>query len=103
MVIFDLWGNKKERKRTVLEENKQRGRMQEAIFEMGERAMGNEVIRTGKGHDYKVRKRDPWTGKVKSTHYVEVKSSSKAPVSKLQKKTKKKLQGRYKVVRPSLW
>lgn len=103
MGMFSIYGTKKDRKRAILAENRQRGRLHEDIYGLGERASGKEVVRTGKGHDYKVRERDPWTGKVKRTYYAEVKSSREASVSKLQKKTKKKLKGRYKIVRPTLW
>ena len=95
-----VFGNKKDRKRYTIAQNRERGKMSEVMFELGERASGREVIRTGKGHDYKVVSRNPWTNKVTKTEYVEVKSSRKAPVSKLQKKTMKKMKGRYKVVRP---
>ena len=92
--------SKKDRKRATIRQNQAQGKMREAMYEMGARASGKEVIRTGRGHDYKERERDPWTGKVKKTRYVEVKSSRKAPVSKLQKKMKKKYKGRYVVDRP---
>ncbi len=52
------------------------------------------MIRTGRGHDFKVRTRDWVTGKVKKTEYVEVKSSPFASLSELQKeKETKELQG----------
>ena len=60
--------------------------------------MGYEVERTGRGHDYVRRERDLVTGRVKKTEYVEVKSGN-AKLSPLQKETKKKKKGRYKVVR----
>ena len=50
---------------------------------------GKEVVRTGRGSDYRERKRDPWTGRVTSSRLVEVKSG-KAKLSKLQRKTKKR-------------
>ncbi|MDH7593844.1 MAG: hypothetical protein QHG99_05760 [Methanomicrobiales archaeon] len=66
---------------------------------MKDRLAGYEVERTGRGHDYVRKERNLFTGKVTKTEYVEVKSSKTAPLSPLQKKTKKKKKGNYKVVR----
>ena len=69
---------------------------------MKARLSGYEVERTGKGHDFRVRKRDPFTGKVTYSGVREIKSGN-AKLSKLQQKTKKK-QSNYKVIRESsLW
>ncbi len=98
---FDIFGGKKNRKRWTLSQNREKGKLAEAMFEIGERASGNKVERTGRGHDYKVtRPSNPLFGTRTKTEYVEVKSSRTAPVSELQKKTKKKMKGKYKVVRP---
>jgi hypothetical protein len=90
---------KKQRKRRVLEENKRRGRAAEVQVEMRYRMNGYEMERTGRGHDFKATKRDIITGRVTHREHVEVKSSSTAPVSPLQKETKKKKGSRYRVVR----
>jgi hypothetical protein len=98
--LFNFGFSKKDKKRFILAQNRDKGKMSEAMFELGEKASGREVIRTGKGHDYKVRHKNPWTGKTTKTEYVEVKSSRRAPVSKLQKKTQKKMKGTHTIVRP---
>jgi hypothetical protein len=95
--IFGRKISKKELKREVLDENRRKGKAAEDAYRMSATLRGVEVERTGKGHDFVERERDLWTGKVKRTKKVEVKSSSTAPLSKLQKKTKKK--GNYKVER----
>jgi hypothetical protein len=51
---------------------------------------GAEVERSPRGHDFIERERNPFTGRVTRTTHVEVKSSSTAPLSKLQKKNQKK-------------
>ncbi len=56
--------------------------------------MGREVERTGRGSDYKVRDVNPWTGARGKARLVDVKSSSTAKRSPLQKK-----KGAKKVVR----
>jgi len=88
---------KKQRKRRTLEENKRRGKSTEDQVEMSYRMSGYEVERTGRGHDFKVTKRDIFTRRVISSHHVEVKSGN-AQLSPLQKKTKKKKRN-YRVVR----
>lgn len=104
MGIFSVWGSKRDRKRAILEENRQRGRFHEDMYVMSERMKGNKVKRTGKGHDYKVTEpANILTGSGSRTYYAEVKSSSNAPVSKLQQRNKKQMKGRYRVVRPTLW
>lgn len=57
---------------------------------------GYEVERTGRGSDFRVRRRDLWTGRVVESKLVEVKTG-KAKLSKLQRKTGKK--SNYKQVR----
>lgn len=81
---------KKERKREVLERNKANGKAAEDRFVFEQSIQGNEVVRTGRGYDFRVRKRDMWTGRVTSSKLKEVKSSKTASVSKLQKKGIKK-------------
>jgi len=89
------------KKRNALGVNKFKGRMPESIFESQQRMMGNDVARTGRGHDYKVTHRHPLTGKYEGTTYHEVKSGN-SKLSKLQNKTKKKMGPKYKVER-SVW
>ncbi|MDH7517568.1 MAG: hypothetical protein QHH19_04410 [Candidatus Thermoplasmatota archaeon] len=100
MIKRDVWGKKipkKEIKREVIAENRARGKRAEERFEMNARFSGYEVERTGRGSDYKIRKRDPWTRKVVYTGYREIKSGN-AQLSDLQKKTKKR-KSNYKVIR----
>jgi hypothetical protein len=92
------WGEtKKQKKRRKLEEARRKGRAGEEAYKFGAMLRGAEVERTGRGHDYIERRRDLFTGKV-STKYVEVKTG-RAELSKLQRKTKKKMKERYTVAR----
>ena len=88
----DIFGkkSKKQRLRENLENNKRKGKAAEDRFVMEKTFEGKEVVRTGRGSDYRVRERDFFTGKVKSSRLYEVKATRKAPVSKLQKKGVKK-------------
>jgi len=98
--IFDQFGRNvsKARKRGTLSVNKSKGKMAESVFEGTQSMMGNTVTRTGRGHDYKVTHRHPFTGEYEGTSYHEVKSGN-SKLSKLQKKTKKKMGSKYKVER----
>lgn len=101
VIKMDILGrkySKKQIKREVLEENRRRGKSAEESYKMGAYLRGEEVERSPHGRDFVVRKRNIFTGRVTRTTHVEVKSSSTAPLSSLQKKTKKK-QSNYKVVR----
>lgn len=89
---------KKQLKREVLEENRRRGKAAEESFRMRAALRGEEVERAPRGQDYIVRRRDIFTGRVQRTTRVEVKSSQTAPLSRLQKKTKRK-RSNYKVER----
>lgn len=104
MRIFDLWPmSKRERKKAIIKDNQRKGRAAEDIVRMKYTLQGYEVERTGRGHDFRVRRRDLFTGKVVESKVVEVKSG-KARLSKLQRKTKKK-KSNYKVerVEPLFW
>lgn len=90
--------SKKQIKREVIAENRRKGKSAEDAYVMRAQLAGYEVERTGKGHDFRIRKRNPWTGKVTYSGLREVKSSKTAPISKLQKRTKKK-KSNYKVIR----
>lgn len=74
----------------TLDSNIRKGKAAEEQFVMRQRLMGNQVERTGKGSDYRVRRVDPWTGKKGRAKLVEVKSSRTATKSPLQKRTKAK-------------
>jgi len=91
---------KKQKKQMILANNRMRGRMAEENYVTSRRMQGYDVRRTGRGSDYEERKVDMWTGRRGPKTLVEVKSSSSAPVSKLQKKTKRK-SSRYRVERTS--
>jgi hypothetical protein len=86
----------KQRKRRKLAEARRKGKAGEEAYKFQAMLQGKEVKRTGRGHDFKETTRNLWTGKVR-TKYVEVKTG-KARLSKLQKRTKKKKKGAYKVV-----
>ena len=82
--------SKRQVRRDVLDANVRRGRAAEDQFVTTQRLMGNEVERTGKGSDYRVRKVNPWTGERGKAKLIEVKSSRTAKVSPLQRKSKAK-------------
>ena len=89
--------SKKQIKRDILAENRQRGKAGEDAYRMNAALRGVEVERVPRGRDFIERKRDLITGRVTSTKHVEVKTGN-AKLSKLQKKTKKNTSN-YKVVR----
>jgi hypothetical protein len=96
---------KSQRKRETLANNRAKGKAAGEHFVLQHTLAGHEVVRTRRGHDYRVRKRNLFTGKVIKSEVHEVKSSKTAPLSKLQKKTKKK-KSNYKVDRidpPFYW
>ena len=96
-------GIKKVKKQWILAQNRERGRTNEMMFEIMQKASGNKVTRTGRGHDYKITEpANPLFGTRSKTKYVELKSSKSAPLSKLQKKTKKKMKRKYEVWRPPI-
>jgi len=73
--------------------------MAEDSFVTSQRLQGNIVERTGHGHDFKVIPNNFFTGQKSRPTYYEVKSSSTAPLSDLQKQSQKQMKGRYKVHR----
>ena len=104
LIKSDIYGrkiSKKQIKREVINENRRIGKAAEDSYVMKARLSGYEVERTGKGHDFRVRKRDPFTGKITYSGVREIKSGN-AKLSKLQQKTKKK-QSNYKVIRENSW
>ena len=97
MGMFDLWPmSKKEKKVAVIKENQMRGKAAEDDVVMSYTLRGYDMERTGRGSDFKARRRDLFTGRVRETKYVEVKSGN-AKLSKLQQRNKRK--GNYKVER----
>lgn len=90
-LLDDIFGkpSKKQRLRENLERNKANGKAAEDRYVFEQSLQGNEVVRTGRGSDFRVRKRDIY-GRVTSSRLKEVKSSRTAPVSKLQRKGVKK-------------
>jgi hypothetical protein len=105
LIKTDIFGKKipkKQLKREVLAENRKRGKAAEDNYRMAATLRGKDLERSPRGRDFIERDRDFWTGKVKRTTHVEVKSSGIAPLSDLQKKTKRK-KSNYKVVRIDPW
>ncbi len=101
LIKTDILGRKipkKQLKREVLEENRRRGKAAEESYKMRAALRGKEVERAPHGRDYIERTRNPFSGRVQRTTHVEVKSSRTAPLSKLQKKTKRK-KSNYRVER----
>lgn len=98
-MVIDLWGrkSKKQRKREQIRESQRKGRAGEEIVRMNYELGGYEVERTGKGSDFRVRRRDLLTGRVVESKLIEVKTGE-AKLSELQRKTKKKKR-KYKVER----
>jgi len=89
--------SKKEKKKIIIKENQRKGKIAEDMVRMKYLLRGYEVERTGKGHDFRVRRRDLFTGKVIESKVIEIKSG-KAKLSKLQQKIKKRKKN-YKVER----
>jgi len=98
MEFFELWPvSTKEKKRIIIDENRRKGKFAEDLVRTKYVMRGYEVERTGRGHDFRVRKRDLFTGRVTESKIVEVKSG-RAKLSKLQQKIKKK-KSNYKIER----
>jgi len=77
-----------QKKLRTIKQNQFVGKLHEDMFAILNTAE-YEVVRTGHGHDFKIRTRfDPKTGKPGKWIYIEVKSSPTAPLSRLQKKKK---------------
>ena len=89
----------KRSKREVIRDNAAKGKQWEDQVKFNHEMRGEKVERTGYGHDFKVTKTDPWTGK-RTAEYIEAKTGN-AKLSKLQKKKKKQMGSRYKVERDS--
>jgi len=92
---------KKQKKRMILNQNKFRGNLAEQMYFMGATFQGKKVTRKAHGSDYIEQKVNIFGKPVGPKKLVEVKSSSTAPLTKLQKETQKKNKGKYKVWRPN--
>lgn len=101
IIKVDSWTGKrfpkKQIKREIIAENRRKGKAAEDSYKMRAQLAGYEVERTGRGHDFRVRKRDILTGRVTYSGVREIKSGN-AKLSKLQKATKKN-KSNYKVIR----
>lgn len=96
--MFDIFKrSKKEQKRDTLEQNRENGKRAEDMYRTEADLSGVQYKRTGIGHDFEEKRCDWNTGKTRNIK-VEVKSNS-APLSKLQKKTRKKNPRNYEVRR----
>ena len=96
--MWDLFKrSKKQRKREILEQNRENGKHAEDMYRREADLYGIDYKRTGKGHDFEEKRYDWQTGKTRKVK-VEVKSND-APLSKLQKKTRKKNPKNYEVRR----
>jgi hypothetical protein len=95
--IFDIFKKptRKEINRERTERVRQQGNDGENQVRTKWQLRGYEVERTGRGHDFYVKKRDPLTGKITDSRYVEAKNGENAKLSPLQKKMKKKYGSRY--------
>ncbi|VVB81628.1 Uncharacterised protein [uncultured archaeon] len=87
----------KQIRRETVERNRQQGRAGEEQVKTQYALRGYEMERTGRGSDFRARKRDWLTGRVTESKLVEVKTGN-AKTSKLQERTKRK-QSNYKVER----
>jgi len=101
---YDTFGrkkSKKQRRRETLAESRAKGRAGEDIVGMKYALQGYEVERTGKGSDFRVRRRDLF-GRVVESKLVEVKTG-KGRLSEVQKKTKKKKKYKVERVEPLIY
>ena len=95
MGIFDIFGQSR---RSINRQNQEQGREGERMVRAKYEFAGYKVQRTGRGHDFKITKRDPFTGKTTKPEYHEVKTGN-SPLSPLQKKKKRQMGKRYVVDR----
>lgn len=95
-----------ERRERILRENRRKGKAAEELIEQRYGLEGYEVERTGRGHDYLVTKRDPFTGRIIDRAYIEVKYGD-SPLSDLQWESSQEHRGHYRVERlilpPFFW
>jgi len=89
-----------ERRRRISRENHRKGKAAEEVVTQRYQLLGYEVVRTGRGHDYKATKRD-LMGKVVDAVYIEVKYGD-SPLSELQWESRREHRGHYRVERLTL-
>ena len=89
--------SEKERRQRISREARRKGKVSEDIVAQRYGLYGYEVERTGRGSDFHVIKKDIF-GNVLDSKDIEVKSG-RSQLSELQKETKRKKGGRYKVER----
>ena len=88
---------KKEQNREHMRRVQDQGKSGEDQVRTKWQIRGYEIERTGRGHDFYARKRDPLTNRVVDSKYIEAKSGDHARPSKLQEKMKRKYGSRYVV------
>ena len=79
IIRTDIFGKKKSKKqikREVIAENRMKGRAAEDAYVTRAQLAGYEVERTGRGHDFRVRKRNILTGRVVYSGIREIKSGN---------------------------
>jgi|SRR6185437_13007745 len=81
--------------------NARKGKVAEDMIRSKYEMSGYNVTRTGRGHDFRVSRLDPWTGE-KEIRYVEAKSGN-AKLSPLQRKKQRQYGGKYVVDRTDPW
>jgi hypothetical protein len=99
-LLFGDFGYKetaKQKKRRILEENRQRGRRAELLVRTSIGRFGDKVTKRPYGPDLEAERKELFTGKVRK-ELIEVKSND-APLSPLQKKVMKKKKFRVERVR----
>ncbi len=88
-------------KKQLLANNRLKGELAEMGVGINYSLSGHNVRRTGRGSDFEMQKLEDFTGKrIGRKTLVEVKSGG-SKLSDLQKETKKKHEGRYKIIRAS--
>jgi hypothetical protein len=90
----------KTRKNLKLYTNKAGGIIYEKGYEAVQASKGNELKRKPHGQDYELQRKDLFGKPIEGPKDVEIKSTSTAPLSKLQEKRKAQKGKSYEVVRP---
>lgn len=101
--VFDFGDTEsdEERRERILRENRKKGKAAEEIIEQRYALRGYDVERTGRGHDYLVTRRDPFTGRIIDRAYIEVKYGDSS-LSDLQWESSQEHKGHYRVERVTL-
>ncbi len=102
MGIFDqvFKVGKKVEKAVILANNRAKGALGEASVALKYVLAGYDVERTGRGHDFRVTKRDLFTGKKVDEVFIEVKTGG-SRLSRKQKEEKQRYGKKYRVERVS--